>query len=163
MRLATIRSVSLPGARAFQSSLVSIFVMAAVILGLLAMHTAGADHFDSPVAAVAGTHESPRAASADASDLIAGPLVASTAAVVLIAASSVIDCDESCVQGALSCMVVIMSCVMLVVRALTASLAKRPALSRQLLDAGARLNLTARHVSSRFVNPDLTALSISRT
>ena len=163
MRLATIRRVSLPGERTFRSSLASIFVMAAVILGLLAMHTAGAEHFDSPVAAVAGTHESPGAASADASDLIAGPLVGSTAAVVVIAASSVVDCDESCVQGALSCMVMIMSCVMLVVLALTASLARRPAVYRQLLDAGARLNLTARHVSSRFLSPDLTALSISRT
>ena len=163
MRLATIRSVSLPGARAFQSSLVSIFVMAAVILGLLAMHTAGADHFDSPVAAVAGTHESPGAASAGASDLIAGPLVASTTAVAVIAASSVVDGAESCVQGALSCMVMIMSCVMLVVLALSVSLAKRPAVYKQLLNAGARLNLTAQHLSSRFLSPDLTALSISRT
>ena len=163
MRLATIRRVSLPGERALRSSLVSIVVMAAVILGLVAMHTAGADHFDSPVAAVAGTHESPGAASAGANELIVGPLVASTVAVVVIAASSVVACDESCVQGALSCMVVMMSCVILVVLALTASLAKRPAVYRQLLDAGARLNLTAKHVSSRFVNPDLTALSISRT
>lgn len=162
MRLAPIRNVSLPGARTFRSSLVSFFIMAAVIIGLLAMHTAGADHFDSSVGA-AGTADSAGVASVGASEFVAGPLVASTAAVVVIAASFVVDSAEGFVQGALSCMVMIMSCVMLVVLALTAYLAKRPAVYKQLLDAGARLSLSAQHVSSRFLNPDLTALSISRT
>ncbi|MFC6356334.1 hypothetical protein [Luethyella okanaganae] len=162
MRLNAIRRVALPGMRAFRASFVSVLIMSAVIVGLLAMHASGAEHVANTVATVVGqsAHTAHRAAAAEST---AGHVAVVSTTIAASTASAISEWSDECLHGALGCMVMAMTCAMFVVLAIATLLAGRPAPRKRLLDAGTRVAVIVQDVSSRFHRPDLTVLSISRT
>jgi hypothetical protein len=153
MKLNTIRHVMLPAFRTARATFVSVFLMAAVILGLLAMHGAGNQHLPHSAAESSVAHVDEHSSTATAG---AGSAV--TPAQEIVAA-----CGDECMSNMLGCMLMVMTCALMIALAVALIVANRPAVYKQLKDAGDRLREAVRDISTLFHRPDLNVLSISRT
>jgi hypothetical protein len=152
MKLNTIRHVILPAFRTARAAFVSVFLMAAVILGLLAMHGAGNQHLPHSAAESSVAHVDEHSSTAT------GAGSAATPAQEIVAA-----CGEECMSNMLGCMLMVMTCALMIALAVALILANRPAVYKQLKDAGDRVREAVRDISTLFHRPDLNVLSISRT
>lgn len=146
--------------------LVALLGVAAVLVGLLAMHTAGsgAEHSGMPVVAVAAPGTA-NAASAHGEHATSAAVsfvetVAALPAVESIAAA----CDEQCMSGLVDCALMVIGCVMLLLVVASVLLAGGPAVFGRLLDrVRVPVAAFARGIPLHLQRPDLTVLSISRT
>ena len=154
MKLNTIRDVTLPAFRTARATFISVFLMAAVILGLLAMHGAG---------------NQPLPYSADGSgvahvDEHSGTALVSVSGSTTAAAQEIgAACGDECMSNMLGCVLMIMTCALMIALAVALIVANRPAVYKQLKDAGDRVREAIRDISTLFRRPDLNVLSISRT
>ena len=150
--LNVLRSIQLPRLRLLGHTPLSVLAMAAVVMGLLAMHSIGATDATPPGVSVvsAQSAESAKAAVDDA------------AADVPFATG--LSCDANCAQGILDCALMVMGCAMLLTVAALVWFAHRAGMFRALLDAGRQVTVTLRRSAPpHALRPDLVALSISRT
>ena len=155
MALGVIRALAEPRLRAFRRTLMSVLGMAAIVLGLLAMHSAGAEH--------ANVVEVPVAASHSHSGGEPDEALAAAGIVPVIAATTVLHCDDACLHGVMDCALMVMACAMLLAVVVLVLLAARPGEYRKLMDAGGRVVAALPRVPLHVLRPDLTVLSISRT
>jgi hypothetical protein len=164
--LKAIRSVARPRLGTLRRTILSTLGMAAIVVGLLAMHSSGADH-----AAVA---ELPAATATTAHSAHAGHTVVpiaetamaaatATATAFVSAATSAVQCDDACMHGVLDCALMVMTCAMLLAVAALIVFARRPGLYRKLHDTGARIVALLPRIPLPVHRPDLIVLSISRT
>jgi len=143
MELSAIRTLARPRLNGVKRTLIAVLGMAAILVGLLAMHTAaGADHVNTTAVPVVAGH-------VDHHD-------------TATAASSA-QCDEACMHGLMDCALMVMTCAMLLIFAALVLLADRPAVFRRLLDAGGRAVAVVQNIPLHLHRPDLAVLSISRT
>ena len=136
--------------RAVQNALFSALGVAAVLLGLLAMHSVVTERSTVPetgmVAVTAHQLDTHGVDSAAAS--VAGAHA----------------CDTACMQDMLECALAAIGCAMLLFLAASVLLARRPSLFRALQDAGGRiLAIRPPSVPRLALRPDLIVLSVSRT
>jgi hypothetical protein len=139
-------------------------------VGLLAMHSSGAEH-----AAVA---ELPAATAAPAPTVYSGhagheshaghgeaPIAVATAVATALvsAAASAVHCDDACMHGLLDCTLMMLTCAMLLAVAALVVFPRRPGLYRKLHDAGGRIVAALPRTPLHLHRPDLIVLSISRT
>ena len=158
MGLTAIRRVVLPGVRTARSALLSAMLMAAVALGLVAMHDSGSEHVaHAAVSTGTGTHADEHGGTD------AMPLAATMATVVAGATAVVAECGSDCAADLLGCAAAALACAMMIAFGIMLALASRPAMFRLLLDAGGAVRLGAREVFAGHRRPDLHVLSISRT
>ncbi|MFF2388527.1 hypothetical protein [Agromyces sp. NPDC058104] len=159
-------------------ALLALLGVAAVLVGLLAMHTAGAGAEHTATVAVShgaqahaatepggGDHAaSPAAVSAAEHHVLAGFGTTALVASVIGSAGDAVACDEACMSALSDCALMVMSCAMLLVLVAFVLLAGGPAVFRRLHDRGtALLAGLLRAIPSHLHRPDLTVLSISRT
>ena len=157
MGLTAIRRVALPGARKAPSTFVTVLLMAAVALGLVAMHDSGSEHVaHAVVSESADSHVRPHG------EGDAVPPAASMSAVVAGVAAVVADCGGTCVADLLGCAAAAMACAMMIALVILLTLASRPAMFKRVLDAGATIPIVVREVTGH-LRPNLHVLSISRT
>ena len=157
MALSAMRSLSGPRFRAFRRTLLGTLGMAAVVLGLLAMHSSGAEHATAAPLSVLSTqtaHESHSDASVTDTK---------ASSVLLTAATNALRCDDACMHGVADCALMVMTCAMLLAFAALIVFARRPATYRRLMDAGGRVVALIQSSPLHFHRPDLAVLSISRT
>ena len=157
MGLTAIRRVALPSARTAGSTFVTVLLMAAVALGLVAMHDSGSEHAAHvTISTAADSHAHPHGENDP------GPLAATMSAVVAGAAVVVADCGGSCLADLLGCAAAAMACAMMIAFGIIFALASRPAMFKRLLDAGEAVHTRTREITGH-LRPDLHVLSISRT
>jgi hypothetical protein len=158
MGLSAIRHVALPGVRTARATFVSVLLMVAVVLGLVAMHDRGPEHVAhvAPATAVAGAHIDEHAASSPV------PPAETMTAVVAGATAVGGACDSGCVADLLGCAAAAVACAMMIAFGVLLALASRPAMFRRLLDAGEIVRAVVRSLPGH-LRPDLHVLSISRT
>lgn len=150
--LNVLRSIQQPRLRLLRHTPLSVLAMAAMVMGLLAMHSIGATDATSPGMSVVGAQSAESTATA----------VDDAAADVPFATG--LDCDTNCEQGILDCALMVMGCAMLLTVAALVWFAHRAGMFRASLDAGRQVAVTLRRsVPSHALRPDLVALSISRT
>lgn len=152
MKLNTIRHVMLPAFRTARATFVSVFLMAAVILGLLAMHGAGNQHLPHSAAESSVAHVDEHSSTA-----------AGAGSAVAPAQEIVAACSDECMSNMLGCMLMVMTCALMIALAVALIVANRPAVYKQLKDAGDRVREAVSDISTLFHRPDLNVLSISRT
>jgi len=163
MELSAIRSLARPRSRGIRRTLLSALGMAAIILGLVAMHSTGGEHA-SPAAfqvtaAASDAHATHAAGSAAGTAVTT--MATATAATAISATAQL--CDEACMHGVMDGVMMIMTCVMLLAVVAFVVFAHRPGLYRRLMDAGARAFAARPRSPLHLLRPDLTVLSISRT
>lgn len=158
MGLSAIRRVALPGARTTRSTLVSVLLMAAVALGLVAMHDGGAEHVAHATASApeADSHVDEHAASSGM------PLAETMNAVVAGTTAVAANCDSACVADLLGCAAAAMACAMMIAFGILLALASRPAMFKRVLATGETVGAVVRSIPGH-LRPDLHVLSISRT
>lgn len=155
MELLAIRSLGRSRLRAIRRAFLSALGMAAIVLGLLAMHSSGAEHIaaaEPPVAASFTGH----AGASPAAAVAATP-------VLLTAVTTAVQCDEVCAPGAMECALMVMACAMVLAVAAFIVFAHRPGMHRKLVDTGCRVIAALPPVPLQILRPDLVVLSISRT
>ena len=155
MELSAIRSLARPRRRSIRRAMLSALGMAAMVLGLLAMHSFGAEHAPVP--------ELPAAHSAHAGDVEGDEIAAVVTSVVATAVARAVQCAEACMHGALDCALMVMTCAMMLAVAALIVFARRPGVYRKLLDTGTPIVAAASRIPLPIHRPDLTVLSISRT
>jgi hypothetical protein len=158
MDLSAIRSLARPRLRAFRRTILSTLGMAAIVLGLLAMHSFGTEHAsvaDLPAASAHTGHAEP----ADAPMAV----ITGVDAMVIGAAATTLRCDEACMQDILDCAVMVMTCAMILAVAALIVFARRPGLYRTLQDTGGRIVAALPRAPLHIHRPNLIVLSISRT
>lgn len=135
-----------------RSVIVSVLAMAAMLLGLFAVHSAGARH-EMNVAVPA--------ASAHAEHIVGASGVAGVAAVVGVssAESGWLSLGDDFMAG---CGILAMTCSVLLIVVALIRLARQPSVYRRLLDAGPFVVRLSRTVPLHVHRPSLTLLSISR-
>ncbi|MFF2272702.1 hypothetical protein ACFVTX_10540 [Agromyces sp. NPDC058136] len=146
--------------------LVALLGVAAVLVGLLAMHTAGAgaEHSGMPVVAVAAPGTSNAAPAHGEHAASASVSLVETFAALPVVESIAAACDEQCMSGLVDCALMVIGCVMLLLIVAFVLLAGGPAVFRRLLDrVRALVAAFARGIPLHLQRPDLTVLSISRT
>lgn len=160
MSLDAIRRAALPGSRTIRSTFLSVVLMAAVVLGLVAMHDSGGEHLPHDGASVA-TESVPHGGHlvhAAPSPTESVPTAAAVAVSTMIA-----ECDSSCMADLLDCAAVAMACAMMIAFAVVLALAARPAMFGRLRDAGRAVLAMVRDSVAAHLQPNLHVLSISRT
>ncbi|MFF2495537.1 hypothetical protein [Agromyces sp. NPDC058064] len=162
---------------AVRRALLALLGVAAVLVGLLAMHTAGSGAEHAAAGAVAhgaqahavtepgkGDQAASPAASAAEHHAPAGLGTTALVASVVASAGEAVACDEACMSALSDCALMVMSCAMLLVLVAFVLLAGGPAVFRRLLERGATLLAALlRVIPPHLHRPDLTVLSISRT
>lgn len=154
--------------------LVALLGVAAVLVGLLAMHTAGsgAEHSGMPVVAVAAPGTANAASAHGDHATSAHGEHATSAAVSFVEAVTALPavesiaaaCDEQCMSGLVDCALMVIGCVMLLLVVASVLLAGGPAVFGRLLDrVRVPVAAFARGIPLHLQRPDLTVLSISRT
>lgn len=146
-----------PERRVVRSVIVSVLAMAALLLGLFAVHSAGAgvNHEMSVAAPAASAH-------AEHGTGAIG-VMASADAVVAVVASSVDDGWLSFGDDFMAgCGILAMTCSVLLIVVALIRLARQPSVYRQLLDAGGFVVSSFRTIPLHVHRPSLTLLSISR-
>jgi hypothetical protein len=163
--LNAIRSIARPRLGALRRAILSTLGMAAIVVGLLAMHSSGPEHATAAVLPAATTST----AHAGHSGHAEAPMIVATAhaghsghAAVVSAAASAAHCDDACMHGVLDCALMVMTCVMLLGAAIIV-FARRPGVYRRLHDVGGRIVAVIPRVPLAIHRPDLIVLSISRT
>lgn len=149
-------------------ALLALLGVAAVLVGLLAMHTAGAGAEHTATVAVSHGAQAHAATEPGGGDHAASPAAVSAAEHHVLAGlgttALAVACDEACMSALSDCALMVMSCAMLLVLVAFVLLAGGPAVFRRLLDRGtALLAGLLRAIPSHLHRPDLTVLSISRT
>ncbi|TFB76135.1 hypothetical protein E3O06_01730 [Cryobacterium glaciale] len=138
-----------------RSTIVAVVAMAAMLLGLLAIHSAGDEQEVGVAASTALIHaDSPSSRDASA----AGGVAADTAAVHAVNGSFIRG-----EIGTLGCALMAMVCVVLLILATRVLPDRLPAEYDRLLDAGGRLADAVYNAPLHIHRPSLTVLSISRT
>ena len=138
-------------------AVVVVLTLAALLLGVFAMHSMMGSHSDASVSA-GHTHAQ--------TDAHADPVAASTGGMALVAGADqgavvpMVPCDDSCAMG---CALMAATCVIVFFLASLILLARVPALFARVLDAGPRLLLLGPRAKFHVYLPSLTVLSISRT
>jgi hypothetical protein len=159
MSLDAIRRAALPGSRTIRSTFISILLMAAVVLGLVAMHDSGAEHLphNGASAAESAPHGGHLVDAAPSSiELLPAAAAAGVTAMVAV-------CDTDCMAGLLDCAAIAMACAMMIAFAVVLALATRPAMTARLRDGGVAVLAVVRDSVASHLRPDLHVLSISRT
>ena len=158
-----IRSAARPRPVGLGRAILSALGMAAIVVGLLAMHSSGAEHA-TVVELHAATAPAPAAHPAHAGHDEA-PMAMTTATVTALvtAAASAVHCDDACMHGLIDCAVMMMTCAMVLAVAALIPFPRRPGLYRTLQDAGARIGAALAGTPLHVHRPDLIVLSISRT
>ncbi|TFC93099.1 MULTISPECIES: hypothetical protein [Cryobacterium] len=155
------------GRRVFHSAVLAALTMAAMLLCLLAVHSAGAGHglghgpghsLSSASTGTAAPISAPTAMTAGSHSAAAHAASSAGAAVVALAAA-VSSADIQVMSGlaALS-----MTCSMLMVLSGLLLLFRRPSSCRCLLEAGGFIVGSVREIPLHLHRPSLTLLSISR-
>ncbi|WP_104349540.1 hypothetical protein [Rathayibacter sp. AY1A7] len=148
-----VSSLSTPLTRA----VVVVLTLAALLLGVFAMHSMMGSHSDASLSA-GHTHAQ--------TDAHADPVAASTGGMALAAGADqgavvpMVPCDDSCAMG---CALMAATCVIVFFLASLILLARVPALFARVLDAGPRLARLVPRARFHVYLPSLTVLSISRT
>ncbi|WP_166790398.1 hypothetical protein [Cryobacterium tagatosivorans] len=147
-----------PQRHVIRSLIVSVLAMAALLLGLFAVHSAGAG--------VGAEHEMAVAApgaSAPAQDLTgANEMVASAGADVVVASGfdgGWLSFGDDFMAG---CGILAMTCSVLLIVVALIRLARQPSVYNRLLDAGGFVVSSFRTIPLHVHRPSLTLLSISR-
>ncbi|MFF2276920.1 hypothetical protein [Agromyces sp. NPDC058126] len=170
MSSSAVRASGRSGIGAVRRVVVALLGVAAVLVGLLAMHTAGSGAEHSAAAAGShGSHASLEPGAGAGGHATPGGAPGSPAehpAVSTLVASdrAAVACDEACMSALGDCALMVMGCAMLLVLVALVLVAGGPAVFRRLLDRGAvRLSAFLRVIPLHLHRPDLTVLSISRT
>lgn len=138
-------------------AVVVVLTLAALLLGVFAMHSMMGSHSDASVSA-GHTHAQ--------TDAHADPVAASTGGMALVAGADqgavvpMVPCDDSCAMG---CALMAATCVIVFFLASLILLARVPAMFARVLDAGPRLLRLVPRAKLHVYLPSLTVLSISRT
>lgn len=144
-----------PQTNVIRSMIVAVLATAAMLLGLLAMHSAAAGHEMSVT---------PPTATAHAGQTTGGDAMTAVGVAAVTAAAHIHDglvtCGENCT---LDCELMAMTCVVLLVLASLVLLARLPSVYHRLLDAGGYVVDSFRTIPLHIHRPSLTVLSISRT
>ena len=156
MTLRAIRALAKPRPHAFRRTVLGVLAMAAMVLGLLAMHSSGTAHSDVAVVSAAPTHASHSHGSASAGDVAVASTKWSTA-------TTMVHCDEACMRGAMDCAFMVMGCAMLLAVVSFVLFAHRPGVFRKLLEVGRRAAAALPRSPLHTLRPDLVVLSISQT
>lgn len=150
---------------------VATLAMAAVIIGLVAMHSAGMLHSNTHAATAvshspagqtaeaAAQHGATPAISAPPAAAFSGTTV-SHAPSEIPAAQPLLSCDETC---AAECAMMALTCMVLFILSTLIFLGRFPAVLRRLIDRGRELVLIGPRAAVHIYSPSLTVLSISRT
>ncbi|TFD50419.1 hypothetical protein E3T46_11010 [Cryobacterium sp. Hh11] len=139
-----------PRRHVIRSTMVAVLTMTAIVLGLLALHSAAAgDETSGPVSIVSAHNESVPAEPATGSVALITPYVDGGSHTV----------DNRLLVG---CVIMGMVCVALLILATVVFLARPPAVYRRLLDAGGFVVDSFREIPLHLHRPSLTLLSISR-
>lgn len=160
--------------RAYRRTILSTLGMAAIVIGLLAMHSPGTEpppaaHLPAATALAAAGHiahtghtgHTAHTFHATEAPPVMATVIAATTALVGDAASA-LPCDDACMHGVLDCAAMVMTGAMLLAAAALIVFA-RPVVYRTPHDIGARIVAALRGIPLAVHRPDLTALSISRT
>lgn len=151
---------------------VATVAMAAIIIGLVAMHSAGMAHSDTPAATAvshdlngqaveaASHHGATLATSAVPAAATHSGTTASHAPSEIPAAQPLLSCDETC---AAECAMMALTCMVLFILSTLIFLGRFPAVLRRLVDRGRELVLIVPRAAAHIYSPSLTVLSISRT
>lgn len=147
--------VSARSARLSRAVLV-LLTLAALLLGVFAMHSMTGSHSDASLTA-GHTH----------AESVHGEQVAASSAGTALEAGAdqggvvpMVPCDESCAMG---CALMAATCVIVFFLASLVLLARVPAMFARVLDAGPRRLLLVPRAKFHVYLPSLTVLSISRT
>ena len=157
MELSAIRSLARPRLRSIRRAVLSALGMAAIVLGLLAMHSSGAEHAPVPELPTAVVH------AAHAGHVEGDELTALATSVIGTAIATAVQCDEACMHGVLDCALMVMTCAMMLAVVALIVFASRPSVYRKLFDAGTRVAAAVSRIPLPIHRPDLTGISISRT
>lgn len=137
-------------------AVVVVLTLAALLLGVFAMHSMMGSHPDASLSAghthAESGHVDTVTASTGGTTLAAG---ADHGAVV-----PMVPCDDSCAMG---CALMAATCVIVFFLASLILLARVPAMFARVLDAGPRLRRLVPRARFHVYLPSLTVLSISRT
>ncbi|MCM6761185.1 hypothetical protein NB037_02020 [Rathayibacter sp. ZW T2_19] len=138
-------------------AVVVVLTLAALLLGVFAMHSMMGSHSDASLSAghthaQTDAHADPVASMAGGMAFAAG---ADQGAVV-----PMVPCDDSCAMG---CALMAATCVIVFFLASLILLARVPAMFARVLDAGPRLVRLVPRARFHVYLPSLTVLSISRT
>ncbi|RJT85119.1 hypothetical protein D6T64_19445 [Cryobacterium melibiosiphilum] len=140
--------------------LVALLALAALLLGVFALHCQMTGH-EMHAATATSTSMAHHTDEADAVTAVSMAAVSMTA--VSMAAPAVMVLASGSTDGMLDCALLALTCVLLLTLAAVVLLSRRPASYRRLLDAGgAALGVTRRTVDAPSHQPSLTQLSISR-
>lgn len=159
MSLDAIRRAALPGSRTIRSTFISVMLMVAVVLGLVAMHDSGGKHVahDGAAATEPASHAGHVVEPAPSS-------VGYLPALVLGGTPAMVpECDAGCMADLLDCAAVAMACAMMLAFAVVLALAARPSMFARLRDGGGTVLAVVRESVAAHLRPDLHVLSISRT
>jgi len=142
-------SMARPRRRAMRSSLVAVLTMAAMVLGLLALHSATSGDEESSSVSVTSSNGS--AVAEDGTEIAAPPL-------------SFFDSGSPTAGGGLlvGCLIMGIACLALLILSSVVLLASRSAVYRRLLDAGGFVAKSFCEIPLHLHRPSLTFLSISR-
>ena len=146
-----------PGRHVTRSVIVSVLAMAAMLLGLFAVHSAGAGTGHEMNVSVAET--SPHAEHSAGANGMAASAVAVVAAAAADADGGCLSLGDDFMAG---CGMLAMTCSVLLILVALIRLARQPSVYRQLLDAGGFVVSSFRTNPLRVHRPSLTLLSISR-
>ena len=138
---------------AFNRILIVTLLLAAVLVGFLALHSVAGSHGVEVLTSAPHSHAEEETAHATTS-------AASLDGVPSGATAQDVTCDAQC---ALDCALMAMMCVLLLVLTALILLARYPALHHRLLDAVRRSVDAAVAARQHIYLPSLTVLSISRT
>jgi hypothetical protein len=157
--LSAIRSLARPRFHAFRATLLSALGIAAVVLGLLAMHSSGIEHASPAELPVAAPAHAVHTARSDT------PTAANTATTTVLATAvaTTAQCDEACMHNTMDGAAMVMTCTMLLMFAALIVFARPAASHRRLMAAGGRMIAFVHSIPPHLHRPDLTVLSISRT
>lgn len=134
---------------------VATLAMAAIVVGLVAMHSAGMVHADSHSESATSAEASTVAIDAGMASAVASHAHADTSTAVQL-----LSCDESC---AAECALMALTCMVLFVLSTLVLLMRFPAVYRRLIDRGHELIQVAPRAAAHIYSTSLTVLSISRT
>lgn len=146
-----------PGRHVTRSVIVSVLAMAAMLLGLFAVHSAGAGTGHEMNVSVAET--SPHAEHSAGTNGMAASAVAVVAAAAADADGGWLSFGDDFMAG---CGILVMTCSVLLIVVALIRLARQPSVYRQLLDAGGFVVSSFRTIPLHVHRPSLTLLSISR-
>lgn len=143
-------SMARPRRRVMRSTMVAVLTMAAMVLGLLALHSAASGDETSGSVSVVSTSS--------------GRFVAEGGTEIASPSFFYVDSGSNTVGDGLlaGCMIMGIACLALLVLSSVVILASRSAVYRRLLDAGGFVAHSFREIPLHLHRPSLTFLSISR-